>query len=166
MWIVLRNLALFLLPVPEHGSSESDAVFRWRQSVALAIVVLAGVEVMFILLALGYLSFMGLNGFASVADIQPLVKQGMETRITQIETRITADRTLQCQAIMQGNQAAMNYSYFRLQEDVDAYKSASSYSPRIPGCDELIPSVSIGINAPTPIPTPSTKPSTAPTGAK
>ena len=157
MWEIVRSIAFALLPVPDQHNPEPEALLRWRYAVAASIIVLGGIEVAFILAAVGYLSFVGINGYASTADIAPLVRQGQETRITQIETRITNDRILQCQAIMESNQAAMNYSYFRLQEDVDAYTAAAKRGPRIPDCGELIPAGSGGVIAPTPRPTAATK---------
>jgi hypothetical protein len=146
LWELLRRTAFFLLPVPEHDSQEPDELFKWRQAVAVAIIFEGAILVAFILSAVGYLSFAGISGFALSADLSPLLKQG-------VESRIAADRTLQCRAIMEGNQASMNYSYGRLQEDIDAYVRVSRVLPRIPDCAELIPTGSEGVIAPTPRPT-------------
>jgi hypothetical protein len=158
VWDIIKRIAFSLLPVPAHNSVEPDEIFKWRQTVAAAIIIEGLILMSFIATALGYLTFAGITGFASTADLAPLVKQGHETRITQIETRITNDRTLQCQAIMERNQAAMNYSYYRLQEDVDAYHAVTNLPPRIPECNELIPvAADAVINAPTPRPSPAAK---------
>lgn len=150
----LKNLAMALLPVPVKGETEDATIFRWRQSVAIAIIILGAVMIVFIVAAIGWLSFggQGISGFAFASDVQVLIEQGKATRIVQIESAITQDRTLQCQAIMEGNQSAMNYSYFHLQGDVDQYTSIPPHIvPRIPTCDELIPAAS-GVRAPTPTP--------------
>jgi hypothetical protein len=146
VWEVIRNFAFFLLPIPDHNNPEPDAILRWRQAVAVAIMVQGAILMAFIFSAVGYLSFVGISGFALSADIAPLIKQG-------IENRIAADRTLQCRAIMEGNQASMNYAYQRLQEDIDASIKQVGFAVRVPGCEELIPTGSEGVIAPTPRPT-------------
>lgn len=145
MWEALRNFAFFVLPVPQRGNEEPEAIFKWRMRVALVLICLGGIELVFILVALGQLSFFNIGGFAMAADLMPL-------RLKQLENSIATDRTLQCQGMMEGNQRSMDFALRKLQDDIDEYSGLVRASPRIPGCEELIPSGAIGINPPTPRP--------------
>ena len=161
---LLKKLALALLPVPIKGETEPDALYEWRRTVALIIMLLGGTQILFVLYAVGSLAITGVigNGFALASDVQTLTSWAQETRIAQVERTIKEDRTLQCQAITEGNRSSMDYAYGRLQNDIDAYILAtvskqlpSGRMPRVPECTELIPaSASSGpVVAPTPAPT-------------
>lgn len=159
---ILKKLALALLPVPVKGETEPEALYEWRRNVALFVMLLGATQMFFVLYAVGSLAWPGVvgNGFALASDVQTLTQWAQETRIAQVERTIKEDRTLQCQAIMEGNLNAMKYSFDKLQNDIDAYVEATTTAklpggraPRVPECSELLPmATSAAVLAPTPSP--------------
>lgn len=157
-----KNLAMALLSMPVKGATEEQAIYEWRQRVAVSIVVLGGVMFLYIVATLGYLSFggQGISGFALASDVRILFEQGQMNAARGIESDIKSDRTLQCNAIMEGNGYSMDFAYRHLQVDLDAAIVNGKASPRIPECRELIPEAPMAPGpavTPTPVPSPAAK---------
>lgn len=130
---LVKDLGAALIP-PEDP--HDPAIYRWRATVAIAIVILAGVMLMNILLTWGMLPVL-FSGFALASDVAELKTQQVEIRASQIETQILDARERQCHAIKEGNEEAQRFALVRLQEKLALYRQVTRADYRLPGCDEL-----------------------------
>ena len=154
---IIKLILTGLVPRPIPG--EDPSLLVWRYAVSFTITLIGVILVLYIMFATGLFADFGLSGYAKAVDVQSLMQQNTEARLTQLETRISSDRQLQCYAIMEGNQRAMTFAFEKLQADINEYtRQNKGNPPRIPDCQELIPSVMVNLPAPTPsartLPTP------------
>lgn len=130
---LIRDVGKALIP-PEDP--HDPAIYRWRATVAITIVLLAGVMLMNILLTWGMLPVL-FSGFALASDVTELKTQQVEIRAAQIEGQILDARERQCHAIKEGNQEAQRFALVRVQEKLALYRQVTKAEYRLPGCDEL-----------------------------
>ena len=90
--------------------------------------------------ACGFLTFMGLSGFANASDMT--AQQGQLTAIQQDQKQTVIDRDQQaiCVAQASKNQAAMNAWNVTLQNDIAAYWRIPQIKqqPQIRTCEQLM----------------------------
>lgn len=93
-----------------------------------------------IAISCGYLTFMGISGFAEASDMT--VQQAQLTAIQQDQKQGTIDRDQQniCVAQASKNQAAMNAWNVTLQSDIAAYWRIPQVKqqPQIRTCEQLM----------------------------
>lgn len=125
---------------PKKETNESDRLFQWRQTVSASIIAGGCVMIFYGSWAAGYLAYLGISGFVTEVQFKQAQEILVSIRVNQIENRIVMERKDQCVALMEGNSAAMNKSYFAVQEQLQMYFAATKREYRLPECAELLPS--------------------------
>jgi hypothetical protein len=137
---IVKDVAVALVPQP--GQGEPPHVYHWRQVVAFSIVIIGGATVMHIAWACGLLTFAGMTGFATAADLKTQQAVVLDIRVTQIENAIKTAKSANCIAQREGNMLALNYSSEDLNKRLTEYFNATGHPyPRVPECAELLATV-------------------------
>ena len=129
------GMGAWLFPEPE--THESPKVFRWRQVVSLAILLLGGSVLVGDALAWG-LTPIVYPGFASVSIVEMLASAQSEIRASQVERAIIEARERQCYAQQERNVEALQFATAKLNDSIVDYKKATGRAFRVPECNELI----------------------------
>jgi hypothetical protein len=125
----------WLFPMPD--ASESKQIFRWRQVVSLAILLLGASLVVGDALAWGFVPVL-YGGFAQQTLVQTMTTSLTEVRASQVERTIIEARERQCYAQRESNMDALQFATEKLNDSLDAYKRAVGHAFRVPECNELI----------------------------
>jgi hypothetical protein len=129
------GVGAWLFPEPEPH--ESRRVFKWRQVVSLAILLLGGSVLVGDALAWG-LTPIVYPGFASLSIVEMLSAAQAEIREAQIERSILEDRERQCNAQREANVQALQFATQKLESSIDDYSRVTKRGYRVPDCNELI----------------------------
>lgn len=132
---IFGDLAAALFPRPE--TNEPLHTFRWRQTVALAIIVLGGFQMLTTALSWGFIPAV-FAGFVTVGQFAELKGPLTEIRVSQIERNIRDAREAQCYAQIEGNMAALQLATYNLEAAKSEYRAAAAREPYVPACNELI----------------------------
>lgn len=122
---------------PEPGPDEAKQVFRWRQAVSLAILLLGGAVVVEDSLAWGVVPVL-YPGFASASQVSGVWNSLVEVRASQVERSIREARERQCNAQIEGNMDALQFATQMLNVSLDDYQRAVKREYRVPECAELV----------------------------
>jgi hypothetical protein len=123
--------------VPPTDATE-EHVFRYRLAVSASItfggIIVAG----HIAWACGFLSFIGMSGFAMADDVKLDEHRIVLLQKVQLEKNIRDLKREQCTAIIQKNQAALSSVTTDLASMKEAYREAINREPDVPHCNELL----------------------------
>lgn len=123
---------------PRVNPDEPSHVFRWRQSMAFAVLLALTISIGDSLESRGYFSKLGLPGFASAAQVQNMQDFLKDFRVTQLEEQLDRVRTRQCNAIRMHNQDALTLTVSEMRALLIMYRKVSNYEYRVKNCDELL----------------------------
>lgn len=127
----LKLLLAGLFPSHDAGAEE---VYRWRLTVAGAIIFIGVMQVLTIGALIGWPAVL-FAGYVQVADVQQLKVEQTEIHLGQIEARILDAREKQCLA---DNMDALVFFTKLLNERLAAYTGIARHEYRLPSCDELV----------------------------
>ena len=124
--------------ITSRGTGEDDHVYKWRLFAALTIWWTVMSLWTVTALAFGFVQLFGFTGFATKAEAQQVQHLVKEIRISQLENALRDYRIRQCQAQMEGNQAALDAATSNLREKGNVYwqLTGRSYMPET--CDALL----------------------------
>lgn len=122
---------------PEPAQGEAKQVFRWRQAVSLAILILGGAVALEDVLAWGFVPVI-YPGFASASQVKGVWNSLVEVRASQVERSILDARERQCNAQREGNVDALQFVTQRLNENLLSYQQVAKRDYRVPECSELV----------------------------
>lgn len=125
------------------------AVNKWRWFVAIGVVVSLTANAAIFSYMLGNLPGAG-KGFATMEEFAALKDQQKQMYLNDLTQRLNNTRVLQCEAVIEGNQSAMVFTYNRLTMLLDDFRMAAGYDYNIPECFELVPEIRRTIPTPTP----------------
>jgi hypothetical protein len=123
---------------PSRATSEEDHVYRWRVAVALLLWSNVMSTTLFVLLAFGTVQMLGFTGFATKAEAQEVQQIVKAIRVSQLENQLQGYRIQQCQAQMEGNQAALKAATENLREKGNLYRQLTGLAYVPESCDALL----------------------------
>lgn len=118
---------------PSHDAG-AEEVYRWRLTVAGAIIFIGVMQVLTIGALIGWPAVL-FAGYVQVADVADIKKQQVEIRIGQIEPLILDAREKQCLA---DNMDSLRFFTTQLNERLALYAAIARRDYRLPSCDELV----------------------------
>lgn len=125
------------------------AVGRWRWFVAIGVIVSLMANAAIFAFVLGKLPGSG-KGFATMENFYALKDQQKQMYLNDLTQRLNNTRITQCEAVIEGNQSAMVFTYNRLSMLLDEFRRAADYDYQVPECFELVPEIRRSIPTPTP----------------
>lgn len=128
---------------------DPNAVGKWRWFVAIGVVVALTSNAALFAYMLGSLPGAG-SGFATMEEFIALKNQQKQMYLNDLTQRLNNTRISQCEAVIEGNQSAMVFTYNRLAMMLDEFRVAAGYDYRVPQCAELVPEIRQNIPTPTP----------------
>jgi hypothetical protein len=128
---------------------DPSAIHKWRWFVAIGVVVSLMANAAIFSYILGTLPGAG-KGFATMEEFNDLKNQQKRMYVNDLTQRLNNTRITQCEAVIEGNQSAMIFTYNRLSMLLDEFRVAAGYDYNVPECFELVPEIRRNIPTPTP----------------
>lgn len=128
---------------------DPKAVVKWRWFVAIGVVISLVANASLFAYMLGSLPGGG-KGFATMEEFYELKVQQRQMYLNDLTQRLNNTRISQCEAVIEGNQSAMIFTYNRLRMMLDEFRVTAGYDYRVPECSELVPEIRRNIPTPTP----------------
>jgi hypothetical protein len=108
---------------------------QWRWAVAMLLLLTTMTQLMHILIACGWLSWLGVPGFAYASDVADLSIAQRRTEIRQVEKYLMDMEATNCRALSQGKPT--RYIVEQIRANAQEYKSLSGQTWQRPTCLEL-----------------------------
>lgn len=126
------------------------ALNKWRWFVAIGVILsLCGNVALFAYL----IGAPGAGqGFATMEEFAILKEEQKQIFLDNLTARINNTRVTQCEAVIEGNQIAMTFTYNRLQMLLNDFRARAGYDYYVPDCRELVPEIRSTVPTPTPTP--------------
>ncbi len=119
-------------------TATDEHIFRYRLAVSASITLGGIVVAGHIAWACGFLSFIGIQGFALASDVQSQSARLAMMQKTQLTRDIRDIKKEQCVAMQQKNQIALTAVTANLEALKAEYRNAVGPDPSVPRCDELL----------------------------
>lgn len=135
---LLGDFMVALIPPQDAGGQQ---IWRWRLITALTVGGTALGLGIHIAWACGLLAGIGLNGFASAADVNNVQSQLLTIEQGQLRSEILSTRAVQCRAASQAakgqDDATLSFITRDLQEALDKYRELAHRPYQLPDCTSL-----------------------------
>jgi len=131
----IRDAASELVP---PSFRPKNAWERWALAIAVAVVVEGCVMTWHVAQACGFLTWMGLGGFAMAADVSQQQATLTQIQVSQVMREVRDAKTKVCVAQQQKNQLALDSWSRQLSADEGTYYSLTHSWPAVMTCDELL----------------------------